>query len=280
MIVGNEEPDKFEQRWPYLWGLLNRQARQNLPPGLAEYLSGEWCETGETHLDCANAAVGFLISRAGEQCVGDAYRRDFSGVGTTHQLEELLCEITDCAALASIAQRVEPRPKIQGQETRPDVLAVIAGIEVYCEVKRFEDSGPGPQGRALVRRPRGDRTQGTVGPRSMALRAKLEGVPDQLPGGTVNLVFVHHRSFGESQEYIQQALFGDMAFGADPGSATITCNGALFARATWRKVSAVAYVRIDPTDCAFRCLELWRNPEASVPLPDTVEQEFRRHGVA
>ncbi len=270
----------FEERWPQLWNLLNQKARRELPSGLEEYLSGEWRQTGETLLDCANAAIRLLISLADLQSVNDAYRRDFSGVGTAHQLEELLCEISDCAALARIAERVEPRPKIQGQEKRPDILAVIAGIEVHCEVKRFEDVGPGPQGRALAQRPPEDRTQGTAGPRSMALRRKLEGVPDQLPGGTVNLVFVHHRSIGESQQYIQQALFGDDTFGADPGSVTVSGGDALFARATWEKVSAVAYVQIGPTGCAFRCLELWRNPEASVPLPEAVEHELRRLGAA
>jgi hypothetical protein len=102
----------------------------------------------------------------------------------------------------------------------------------------------------------------------MALVSKLRSVPDQLPDRTINILFIFHSGYGENHKYIQQSLFGDGAFFGDPHSVRIG-DGALFAEIAWSKISAVAYVG----DCAgaLHCYELWRNPRASMALPDVLK---------
>lgn len=270
--------EAFHTRWPHLWSLLNRAARQRLPRGLDEYLSGQWAENGAAHLDHADAAIAGLSSKVGHAKVGDAYRRHLSGVDSEMQLAELLCEISVCWALSRVATSVVLRPPIPGQERRPDVKAVISGSEVCGEVKRYDD--PGPQGcRSLVRTRADEPTPTAARPRMMDLLAKLADVPSQFPADSVTVLFIFHRSYASSQHYIQQALFGDEEFFSDPACATVSRNDALFAREDWKKVSAVAYVTVTPGG-QLQCKELWRNPSPAVTLPDALEQAIRGLGSA
>jgi len=86
-------------------------------------------------------------------------------------------------------------------------------------------------------------------------------------------VITEDPGYGENQAYIQQALFGDTTFFDAPGSIT-TCNpAALFARTDWCKISAVAFVSYCNNE--LHCRELWKNPEASVAIPDAVHTAIR-----
>ncbi len=76
---------------PRIWALLNEKAKPSLPKGIEDFVSGEWSADGRTQLQSADARVAALIAKTSEVTVADAYRADFSGVGSEHKLAELLC---------------------------------------------------------------------------------------------------------------------------------------------------------------------------------------------
>jgi hypothetical protein len=98
------------------------------------------------------------------------------------------------------------------------------------------------------------------------LYGKLERVPQQFPEGTVNIVFVFHRSFND-RETLKQALFGwQEAYvqpaHPEPGAAA---ELGLFAQEAWQDVSGCSLCRVE--ESAVRFLKLWPNPHARVPIP-------------
>jgi hypothetical protein len=240
-----------------------------------DYLSGDGAAKGEEHLDNIESLAAEIILILGPKMVGDAYRRDLSAFTTEQQLAEFACELSVCTALSRIATRTTLRPPIKDQQKRPDAKVEISGREVFVEVKRYSDDGPGPDGRTIALSKELNPSVKPSKPRMMALVSKLESVPDQLPDGAVNLLFVFHPGYGENQKYIQQALFGEDAFFDDPDTVALG-DQSLFAEDAWRKVSAVAYVRV--ADGVLHCHELWPNPRASVVLPDNVQVAIRNLG--
>lgn len=150
---------------PNVWSLLNQQARRVLPWGLVEYLSPldqetiealsaafpafdpdylhklaeDYVEQGRANLAFADKLIQELITACGSKAVGDAYRRDLSGVSTARQLAELLCEITLCASVSKRSSTLRLRPQ-SGKGTHCDVSFQLAGSTVYGEAKRYEDS--------------------------------------------------------------------------------------------------------------------------------------------
>jgi hypothetical protein len=206
--------------------------------------------------------------------VGDAYRRDISGVATERQLAELLCEIALCAAVAKLSSTVRLRPD-SGKGTACDVSFQLSGVAVFGEAKRYEDNWPPtdeepakPIIRSLVKAPLGAKPQESARPRSMDLRSKLQNVPGQFPEGTLNLLFIFHLSLGESPEYIQQALFGEHTFFLKSDQVALEDDG-LFASEEWRAVSGCCLSRILP-DGEVICPFMWENPRALVPIPTSV----------
>src|SRR4051812_15311628 len=79
---------------PHIWALLNERAKRTPPKGIVEFISGKWGSEGRRQLRSANKTIPSLIEKTSATVVGDAYRRDFSGVSTEQQLAEFLCEIT------------------------------------------------------------------------------------------------------------------------------------------------------------------------------------------
>lgn len=283
----------FETQWPHLWSLLKTSSKRTLPAALRDYISGPEAAVGEAHLNSLESSAAELVSILGYTEVAAAYRRDLSALTSEQQFAEFACELSICTALSRVAEAnsVRLRPAIPGQRKRPDIRAAFSRCEVFAEVKRYHDKGPGEVFADLAELKRHNdlpgRNRGENGrsiflrtgpslpakPRMMALVSKLEDVPDQLPNNAINILFLFHSSFGESQRYIQQALFGETTFFDVPGSVTISDRAALFARTDWRKVSAVAFVSY--CNNALHCQELWQNPQASVAIPDTIHPTIR-----
>jgi hypothetical protein len=96
---------------PTFWSLLNEKAKRSLPPGIVKYLK-EGCagerETGRRHLKIAEKHLWHLVNFCSITVVGDAYRRDLSGVATTNQLAEVLCEIALCVSLSKLSPNTHP----------------------------------------------------------------------------------------------------------------------------------------------------------------------------
>ena len=108
----------------------------------------------------------------------------------------------------------------------------------------------------------------------MDLQSKLKGVPRQFPQGTVNILFVFHRSLAESARYIQQSLFGEATFFMEPTEVSPQGDG-LFTTETWRTVSACYLSRVQ-SDGDLVCPTVWQNPRAFAPVPAPVHELLDR----
>ena len=146
-----------------------------------------------------------------------------------------------------------------GHNTHCDVLFQVAGIPVYGEVKRFPD--PWLRERVI--------SGGKYELRPIDLYSKLRDVPAQFPEGTLNLVFVFHRSFND-RETLQQALFGWREALRSPASPELKSqeNAGLFRREEWRDVSGCCLCRVEASVLRYR--DLSENPRARTPLPPKV----------
>ena len=255
---------------PYVWSLLNKKAKRSLPLGIVEYLekgSADERETGRHHLKIAEKHLLHLVNFCSFTPVGDAYRRDLSGVATTNQLAEVLCEIALCVSLSKLSPTLTLRPA-SGKGTSCDVSFQLAGFPVYGEAKRYEDNWPKPQGpisRSIVKASPGMNPQRSVRPRFMDLYSKLQEVPGQFPERTLNFLFLFHPSLAKSKSYIQQALFGEGTFFIPPNGLSSSGNG-LFATKEWQVVSGCCFSRIEP-EGNLVCPVVWENPRAFVPIP-------------
>jgi len=179
-----------------VWGLLNYQARQALPPGLVDYFTTGDVKCGRQHLTFVDADVAVLDRGCGERDVGDAYRPDLSNVATEAQLAQHLCELSVAAALCRLAGSIRLRPRTGRGETHSDFAVDLAGVLAYGEVKRYEDpwftkpGRPVTRGRSVVKSPPGTPIPEADRPRSMDLASKLREVPLQFPDGTLNVLFL------------------------------------------------------------------------------------------
>ncbi|MGH8056781.1 MAG: hypothetical protein ACREOH_06025, partial [Candidatus Entotheonellia bacterium] len=145
---------------------------------------------------------------------------------------------------------------------------------IYVEVKRYPDPWPldptMPAFRSLVKSPPDVIPSGAARPRAMDIFSKLKEVPSQFPEGTVNLLFVFHRSVADAREVIQQALFGLSTYRthiATPEEVDLSPDG-LFALEAWSAVSGCCLCRVE--NAALVCPAIWGNPRASVPIPPQV----------
>jgi hypothetical protein len=89
----------------------------------------------------------------------------------------------------------------------------------------------------------------------MDLISKLAEVPAQFPIGTTNVLLVFHRSIGESQLYLQQAL--------------LSLPTGLYAKEDWTEVAGCGLVRVEEAG-VLKCREFWANPRAKQPLLECV----------
>ena len=102
----------------------------------------------------------------------------------------------------------------------------------------------------------------------MDLFSKLSDAPRQFPANALNVLFLFHRSFGETPMYIRLALLGHSAAFDESAEPPLGDDG-LFALDTWREISACAYARVNDGG-VFSIVTLWKNPRANVALPDSV----------
>ena len=270
----------LKSRTPTIWSLLNSKAQSTLPLGIAEYIGkGDPAEieAGRTGLVTVEKHLQDLISLCGYAAIRATYRRDISGVYTVNQMAELLCEITLCASVSRLSpQKPQLRPP-SGTGTFCDVAIQLAGQTVYCEVKRYEDPWPnneGPFSRSIVKSSPDEKPTPAKRPRHMDLQSKLKGVPGQFPRGSVNILFVFHRSLAESAKYIQQSLFGESTFFVEPAEVYPEEDG-LFTTEAWRTVSACYLSRVQ-SDGHLVCPTVWQNPRAFVLLPAPVYELLDR----
>jgi hypothetical protein len=267
----------LKRNCPNFWSLLNAQARRRLPGGLTAYLSGipTEIEHGKRWLRIADAQIVDLVRTCGDRQVGDAYRRDLSGVRDEQQLAQILCEISVCAAISRIASSLALRPSSGKNNWRSDFCAEVMGTVVYGEVKRYADNwlaADHPKPRSIAATLDGTRPADRLRPQSMNIRAKLKDVPRQLRTGTMGILFIFHSGFGENMRYIQAALFGDQSFFESPENAGVTSPSALFALEDWRDVSACLFVSAVSGTLLCRCL--WENPNAHRTLPEAIRDAF------
>jgi hypothetical protein len=259
--------DFLSKNCPDIWALLKERAKRNPPSGFTEFISGPGAAEGRRLLQLAEGRVCGLIKLTSAQSVGDAYRRDLSGVDTEKRLAELLCEMTLANALASISS-VPPvfRPPTGGG-TESDLKIVIDGRDLYAESKRLADAWEGGK-RSIDKSPPGSKKPDADRPRAMDLFSKLKTVFRQLPAGTLNVLFLFHPSTWNTLVYIRQALFGDASRLDDQGK-TLVYDDGLYALAEWQEVAACALSRVN-CDGTLSIGKLWRNPEAKIALPDAV----------
>lgn len=228
----SELEDWIRSNCPLFWSLLTKKAKTTMPKGLVEYVGfgrASEIENGRSNLISIERYLIELKYFCGLKNVGDAYRKEFSGVDSVNRLRELFCEIALCASLASLSGNIKLHPAT-GKGTYSDCLLRFCGLDIFAEAKRYEDPWPHiekpgdapknsvPYSRSISQRPLTEKLSDLARPRSMDLRSKLRDVYRQLPDGTLNILFVFHPSLAESKRYLTQAFFGDANFFNDEGS--------------------------------------------------------------
>lgn len=277
----------IEKDCPQFYGMLNAKAKKQLPTGLVEYLEGgslSETKAGREHISSIERNLANLVNVCGWQNVADNYRRDLSGVNSEKQVAELFCEIALCASLGECAQDLELRPPT-GKGTYSDSLFNLNGLDIYGEAKRYDDPWPhiekvgdnsnekAPYKRSISRAPSDEKPNDAARPRSMDLRGKLRDVYRQFPDGTANILFLFHPSYGESQRYITQALFGDSNFFHTDSDFDLEMEG-LFSINEWQNISVCCLCRVNP-DYKVVFPFLWKNPRANIKLPESVSIELK-----
>ncbi len=273
---------------PLFWSFLTKKAQTIMPKGLIEYANlgtASEIETGRNNLIAIEKYLTVLKKFCGLKAVGDAYRREFSGVDSVNRLAELFCEITLCTALATLSGNIKLHPAT-GKGTYSDCLFSFCGLNIFAEAKRYEDPWPhieepgdgpendAPYGRSISQRPLAERSSDLARPRSMDLRSKLRDVHRQLPDGTLNVLFVFHRSLAESKRYLTQAFFGDANFFNDEESLVLKSDG-LFYLNEWRNISMCCLARFIP-EIGVTFPSMWKNPRAQLEMPASVSEAIER----
>lgn len=211
--------------------------------------------------------------------MADAYRSRISAVATEYQLAELLCEIALVSALSDISSN-PPELQPKGKKGKCDVRVILDGVDLYGEVKRLADTWEGGK-RSIVKSKEHDHS---LRPRAMDLASKLKNVHEQLPEGSLNILFLFHSSGGSTHLYIQLALFGDppatgrahllgIASTFDRSVQPALGADGLYASAEWQNISACVHVRIK-LDGSLSIERIWRNPNAGVVVPDSIERKL------
>lgn len=273
----------IEINCPLLWSIINQRAQKDLPKGLIEYSGGGDINvrTLKLYLKPLETVLRDLESICGSKSLRDTYRRDFSGANSGNQISELFCEIAICASLGKISGGLKLRPKTE-RGTHSDCLINLNNFNIYAEVKRFVDPWPpiDPLDIASNKEDKksykrsicqlDEKPQGTARPRSMDLRSKLRNVHRQFPEYTINVLFLFHKSIGDSNKYLTSALFGDTNFLKKSGY-TLEQDG-LFSDEEWRNISVccLPFLKIDYDNSKVEVDFFpfaWENPRAFKKLP-------------
>lgn len=266
----------LERSCPHIWALFNQQARRNPPKGFQEFLSGTGALEGRRQLQLADTRISRLIAKTCERRVGDAYRRDLSGVNTENKLAELLCEITLIDALGGISSAPPVlRPKTETGKAC-DVKVVVESGDLYGESKRLADTWEGGA-RSIAKSSPESKPSGAARPRAMDLFSKLKDVHTQFPRGTLNVLFLFHPSVWNTPVYIKQALFGDASGFDESSSQPPLHDDGLYALSEWQELSACALARVN-NDGTLSIVQIWRNPRAGVPLSDSLADKLALAG--
>lgn len=134
--------DWLRNTCPTMFCLLKSKAKTQLPCGLQHYIgSGSGREeVGRQKTETVERALNVLIRKCGKQRVAHAYRRDISGIDK-NRIKALFSEICMCAFLAERFDRTELHPKTN-KRTFSDCRVEFDDIDVWCEIKRYEDQWP------------------------------------------------------------------------------------------------------------------------------------------
>jgi hypothetical protein len=267
---------------PTVWKLLNNKAKSHLPNGLRDYIySGNdaQIEAGKENLLSIDLFLAELERSCGEKEVADKYSKSLSKLKQESQFSELFCEIALCAFLAKESDSLHLRPPT-GKGTYSDCIFNMCSCEVFGEVKRYVDPWPPIRTveetrrkpilnrRSISKTRNGKKPKDTARPRSMDLRKKLCDVYKQFPDEAINILFLFHSSFGESQRYITQALCGDRNFFRDSDEYQLEDDG-LFSRDEWRNISSCCLVRYN-RGLGVGFSSLWLNPNANNECPVSI----------
>lgn len=284
------------QRWlegncPTLFSMMKGKPERVVPPGLLHYLSprtrgdegeGGLDVTGTGYLRFAEEALEIIKNLAGPEELKKLGKR-LASVGKEDELVQLLCETSVCAALARLAEPgslvLEPQT-LKGR--RCDVKLRLGQTELWGEVKRYSDTWPSnpdreQPARALSVQGHREAPEGARPARSRAeaLRSKLDGkpgeakgVPDQLPEGTLNVLFLFEDAWSPLP-HVRAAFLGDEFYFRDPDpEEEAPAPDGLFARDRWTKISACCWVTARAATATNQ--RIWLNPRAECPVPAEV----------
>ena len=188
----------IQSNCPLFWSLLNNKAQRKLPNGLVVYLNNgaiTEIEEGKKYLKKIDKHLHDLEKLCGFKAVCDAYKRNLSGVDSENQFAELFCEISICAYIGKISNKLRLKPPT-GKGTYSDCTFDLCGFQIFGEVKRYLDSWPGieelgndnnlqiPFKRSISESKKEEKPKDTARPRSMDLRSKMQNVYKQFPSNS------------------------------------------------------------------------------------------------
>jgi hypothetical protein len=265
----------LEKNCQNIWSILNQEAKKNPPKGFQEFLLGESYEEVEERKDLlrqVDGEIARLINRLTLKVVGDTYRRDLSGADSENNLAEFFCEIALVDSLTRLSSDPVLRPKTK-TGTACDIKVMIDGCNICGDSKRLEDRWEGGS-RSISKSPPRVRGHKSTRPRSMDLYDKLKDTPRQFPVNTLNVIFLFHPSYWNTQLYIKQALFGDNSF-LDKLDQPLLHEDGLYSLQEWQTISACIYSRVNK-DGSLSFDKIWKNPNALVCLQDNIVQKIKK----
>lgn len=189
-----------------------------------------------------------------------------------------------CDKVGSNSGSITLRPST-GKSTHSDCKFHINGVEIYGEVKRYQDSWPHivkksekdnqriPFGRSIFKANTDEKPSGVARPRHMDIQSKLKDVHRQFPDDKLNILFVFHPSFGETKDYLVQALLGQNNFRREENEFELENDG-LFAEGPWRIISACCLTRADPESKVIFPVIL-KNPKAKMQIQDEIVEKLK-----
>jgi hypothetical protein len=272
---------------PVFVSLLNQNAKINLSSGINAYIgqgSEDEIKAGKINFLTIESLLSELITYSSEKEVADSYRRVLSNVSTEQTLSEIFCEIALCVKVGSYSGSIILRP-ITSKGTHSDCKFFINGSEIYGEVKRYQDPWPHivrigekdnpqiPFSRSLFKSEEYKKPFGVARPRHMDVQSKLENVNRQFPDDTRNILFVFLPSLGEPRDYLVQSMLGQNNFKREEKNFALEKDG-LFAKETWKIISACCLTRVNPESKAFFPVVL-KNPNAKMPIEDEIIEKLK-----
>jgi hypothetical protein len=277
---------RLHKKYPGLWSLLNNKAQQKLPEGIIEYLNlPNYEEASWNSLQIPEKYINDLITICGIKNVTHTYRRDLSSVSDENTFLDHIFEIIACSSMAALTPGIVLHPK--SGKGACDFSLPVEGVTVYGEVKRWPDNYwlkniSKPKSR-LIFKPSADKNDTRI-PRSMELYGKLIEATRQFSEGNFNVILLFTPSFGEELRQLQQTLFGDNNYFKEPEKVTLEDDG-FFATEEGKVIATCYACRLDcylepNVRGIFLFPGSWRNPNAIISLPSSVENLFKRYDIS